>query len=88
MTDMTVEQLVSKRTSLEKELRSWQQKAAIAKADAERIKNEITADLAKLKETFGCDTIEQAKELRSALLAQLDERCTELESQLNDLRNS
>lgn len=88
MTDMTVEQLVSKRTSLEKELRSWQQKAAIAKADAERIKNEITADLAKLKETFGCDNIEQAKELRSALLAQLDERCTELESQLNDLRNS
>ena len=87
MSGVTVEQLVAKRTSLEKELRSWQQKAAIAKADAERIKQEVVQDLTKLKEQFGCTTIEQATELRDALISQLDEKCSELEKQLNDLRN-
>lgn len=88
MSTMTVEELVAKRTSLEKDLRSWQQKAAVAQAEEDRIKKEIAEDLTRLKEEFNCSTLDQAKELRDTLLTELESLCGELETKLNDLRNS
>ena len=87
MDDTSVEELIQKRNQLNKELASWQNKAAVAKADEERIRKEISSYLEILKNEYGCTSFEDAKEklekLKRLALTQIEG----LEAQLNDLRN-
>lgn len=77
--------LVAKKSSLERELTQWQQKAALAKADEERLRGEIVKGMQVLQSEFGCSSYQEAVEKREAMLTELKESLDELEAKLNAL---
>lgn len=83
MTD--IDSLIQRREALRKELSSLQNKAAVAKADEDRISKEIAGDLKLLKDRFGCGSYEEATNLRDSMVKELTELCDSLEDTLSKI---
>lgn len=88
MDEMSVEELIARRNKVNEEIAVWQRKAAVAKADEERIRKEIARCLETLKTEFGCDTFEDAQALLQKLKAEAQSKVEEMERVLDDLCRS
>lgn len=80
-----VEELLNRKNQLTKELASLQNKAAIAKNDADRLKKEITESLGELKSKFGCDSYKEAVAKRDSLVKEANEILDNLEGEISAL---
>lgn len=87
MADITAEELVERRKSIKAALSQWQQKAAVAQADTERIMGEISEALAELKDEFGCASYEDAVKKRDKMLKEIEAKCDELQEGIDALRS-
>lgn len=87
MADMTVDQLIEKRNELDKTLSGLRNKAAVAKAERERLEAELSTQFARLQSEFGCSDFTDAKKKRDALLKSINSKVLELEARLHDLRD-
>lgn len=86
MTEITATELVRKKEALQKELQTLQREAAVAAADAERIKGELGKALEELKAEYGCSSYDEAEALRDSLLSDLAQKCDDLEERINAIR--
>lgn len=82
---MNVDELLKKREELKKTISSWQEKAAVAKANQTRIKKELSDNLEILKNDFECSDFAEAKAKLKALQEEVEESITEIETRLNAL---
>lgn len=87
MADMTVDQLIEKRNELDKNLSDLRNKAAVAKAESERLAAELATQFAILETEFGCSDFAEAKKKRDELLKSVNSKVLELEARLHDLRD-
>ena len=82
MNDLTIRLEASKKAVI-----AEQNKAAVALAEQVRLKNELANNLAVLKDTFGCSSLTEAKELLASLEVEVETKLAEVEEQLNALRS-
>lgn len=81
-----INELLQRRERIQKSLHELQNKKAVAEATEQRITKDIKEHLKVLKDTFNCDTYEEAVKLRDSMVKELEERCDELESMINKIK--
>ena len=77
-----VQDLVAKQKRLGDDLTRRQQKAAVAEANAERIKGELQEALKTLRTKYECDSYEEAVALRDLLAQKAEDSLHRLERDL------
>lgn len=84
--ELDVAELLRKRNTIAKEITQLQERAAVAKADEERIGKELVAALATLKETYGCSSQAEAEELLQTKVTKANQLVKDLEERLDVFR--
>lgn len=83
-----VDEILKRRDRIQSELNALQSKAAVAKAESERLGKAIKEDLTKLKDEFGVDSVDKAIALRDQMVEELTSLCDKLEEQINSINES
>lgn len=87
MATQSVEDLLKRKKAIEQSLSKMQEQQAVAEANMERIKNELTSALVELKDKFGVASFDEAKDKFETMKASLEKTIEEAEEQLREVRS-
>lgn len=87
MATQSVEDLLKRKKAIEQSLSKMQEQQAVAEANMERIKNELTSALVELKDKFGVSSFDEAKDKFETMKASLEKTIEEAEEQLREVRS-
>lgn len=82
-----IEDLIKRRNKIEADTSILNQKAAVARAEEERISKEIAKHLTTLRDEFHCNTLQEAEALRDGYMEEIDSKLKEMEEKISALRN-